>query len=278
MTTINPRAVPIVSTDNSAIVHVDGCMGFCPLALSMAMDSLSGSARQHGIAAAAIHNVYNIAALWPEVEELAQRGLVAFAFTTANAYLAPAGGTQPLFGTNPMAFAWPRHDRPPLVFDQASAACARGEIELHLRDGKPIPDSWAIDKDGNSTTDPEAALAGAQLPFGDHKGSSLALMIELLAGALIGDLFSYESSEHDTLNIGAPLGGEFLIAVEPAHCVIDRNRLNQQRRAEVLFEKILQQEGTRLPSSRRFSARQRTLEQGVSIPIKLHEQIIDYAG
>lgn len=274
---VDAHAVPVIKKDDSAIVHVDGGRGFCPLALAMGIEHLSTTAKQHGIAAMAIHNVYNIAALWPEVEELAQRGLVAFAFTAANAFVAPAGGTQPLFGTNPMAFAWPRDNQPPLVFDQASSTSARGEIQLHLRDGKRIPEGWAIDKEGNSTTDPEEALAGAQLPFGGHKGSSIALMIELLAGALIGDLFSYESSKHDKSNIGAPFGGEFLIAIEPTRCVVDRDRQNQQRRAEMLFEKILEQEGTRLPSGRRFSARLRTAEQGVTVQSDLHNKILAYA-
>jgi len=101
---------------------------------------------------------------------------VAFAFTASNACVAPAGGIQPVFGTNPMAFGFPRSSGPPLVFDQATSASARGEIQLHKREGKPLPEGWAIDADGQPTTDPEAALAGAQLPFGGYKGSSLSLM------------------------------------------------------------------------------------------------------
>ena len=121
-------------------------------------------------------------ALWPETERLAERGLVAFAFTAALQYVAPAGGIKPVYGTNPMAFAWPRAGRPPLVFDQASSASARGEIQIHLRDGKPIPEGWAIGPDGEPTTDPATGLAGAQLPFGGYKGAAIALMVELLAG------------------------------------------------------------------------------------------------
>jgi len=191
--------------------------------------------------------------------------------------IAPHGGTQPVFGTNPMAFAWPRKNQPPLVFDQASSASARGEIQLHAREGKSLPDGWAIDQDGAPTNDPAAALQGAQLPFGAHKGSSIALMIELLAGALIGDLFSYESSERDDLNVGAPFGGEFLIAINPAQTLPDGNTEAAQLRAEVLFAKILEQEGTRLPSMRRFEARKRSMADGVKVPVDLHDEIVDYA-
>lgn len=272
----DPTAIPTLSVTESSVVHVDAKAGFCPVALQLGLGPLEQKAKQVGIAALAIHNVYNIAALWPEVEALAERGLVAFAFTGANAYVAPHGGTKPVFGTNPMAFSWPRSNQPPLVFDQASSVCARGEIQLHKIDGKDIPTGWAIDQHGQPTTDPEAALLGAQLPFGAHKGSSIALMIELLAGALIGDLFSYESSVKDTLNVGAPFGGEFLIAIDPAHTLVDGNTEAAQARAELLFEKILEQEGTRLPSQRRFKARKRTLKEGVTISSELHQQIVDY--
>ncbi len=271
-------AVPTLTVSDSSVVRVDGARGFCPLALSIGLDPLTEKANERGIAALAINNTYNIAALWPEVEALAERGLVAFAFTASNAFVAPAGGTQPLYGTNPMAFAWPRRDQPPMVFDQASSASARGEIQLHLRDGKPIPVGWAIDREGQPTTDPAAALDGAQLTFGGYKGAALALMVELLAGALIGDLFSYESTEHDTLGTGAPFGGEFLMALSPAHFQQGGSATHAFDRAELLFAKILEQDGTRLPSSRRFSARAETLSQGVIVNETLFNSINDYIG
>ena len=99
----------------------------------------------------------------------------------ATSYVAPArrpGGTKPLYGADPTSFAWPRGGgRPPLVFDQASSASARGEIMIHQRDGEPIPERRGSDTDGNPTTDPAAALAGAQLPFGGCKGASIEYTI-----------------------------------------------------------------------------------------------------
>jgi len=259
--TANPQAVPKLSVTDSSVVHVDAQCGFCPHALSVALPALVEKARAHGIAALAVHNTYNIAALWPEVEMLAEDGLVGFAFTTSNAYVAPAGGTAALYGTNPMAFSFPRDDAPPLVFDQASSAIARGEIQLHLRAGKPLPEGWAIDADGHPTTDPQTALEGAQLPFGGHKGAALALMVELLAGALIGENLSVESSEHDSFGVGAPFGGELLLALDPAHF----GPANFRDRAEQLFEGILAQPGTRLPSQRRYDTRQLHTRHGVNV-------------
>jgi LDH2 family malate/lactate/ureidoglycolate dehydrogenase len=274
---VDPTAVPVVSELASAVAHVDGCFGFAPLALEMGAAPLVEKARAQGIAALCLNNIYHIAALWPELERVAEQGLAAFAFTAALPYMAPAGGTHPLYGTNPMAFAWPRKDHPPLVFDQASSVTARGEIQIHLRDGKPIPEGWAIGPDGDPTTDPETARRGAQLPFGGHKGAAIALMVELLAGALVGDLFSYEAAAKDT-GTGAPLGGEFLIAIDPGRCVRDGDSEKQLAHAERLFQKIGEQEGTRLPSDRRYAARERTPKEGVRIPRSLHQTLVAYTG
>ncbi len=267
------KAEPVLSADDSAVVHVDGGHGFCPLALETGLPALADAARRHGIAALAIRRAYNIAALWPEVERLAAEGLVAFAFTASNAYVAPAGGRRPVYGTNPMAFGFPREGRPPLVFDQASSASARGEIQLHRRAGKPLPDGWAIDAQGHPTNDPDAALAGAQLPFGGHKGAALALMVELLAGALIGENLSVDSAAHDVAKTGAPFGGEFLIAIDPVRCAPPGRAAGHGAIAERLFALVLEQEGTRLPSDRRYAARARSATDGVGVNAELVERL-----
>jgi delta1-piperideine-2-carboxylate reductase len=270
---VTPDAVPELRELAPAVVQVDGRNGFAPLALQIGRAPLVERAHRYGVAALAVTQIYHFAALWPEVEVLAVQGLVAFAFTAAMSYVAPAGGSKPLYGTNPMAFAWPRAEHPPLVFDQASSASARGEIQLHLRDGTPIPAGWAIDGEGHPTTDPAAALAGAQLPFGGYKGAAIALMIELLAGALIGEVFSFEASARDNHDGGPPVGGEFMIAIDPTRCVAHGDRQRQLAHAEQLFANVLAQEGTRLPSDRRYAARQRTATEGVTIPRALYEEL-----
>jgi LDH2 family malate/lactate/ureidoglycolate dehydrogenase len=177
-----------------------------------------------------------------------------------------------------MAFAWPRPGRPPLVFDQSSSASSRGRIQLRLRDGKPIPEGWAIDEEGRPTTDPAAGLAGAQLPFGGYKGSNIAMMIELLAGCLAGGLFSYEVTERTEDPDLPTMGGEFMIAIDPgiASGAGDRNRVAVH--AEGLFARILEQDGARLPSDRRHEARARTQREGIAIPGSLHETLLALRG
>jgi delta1-piperideine-2-carboxylate reductase len=266
-------AVPEIRDLAPGVIQVDGKHGFSPLALEVGRAPLIERARSQGIAALAVTNAHHFAALWPEVEPLAEQGLAAFAFVDSFSYVAPAGGTKPLYGTNPMAFAWPRENHPPLVFDQATSVSARGEIQIHLRDGKPIPEGWAIGPDGQPTTDPEAALAGAQLPFGGYKGAALALMVELLAGALVGEVFSFEATARDNQDGGPPEGGELVIAIDPARCVEQGKQAGQLAHAEALFARVLEQEGARLPSERRYKARLRTPTEGISIPGSLYETL-----
>jgi delta1-piperideine-2-carboxylate reductase len=268
----NGKAQPRVEQLAPAVIRVDGDGGFAPLGQAIAHQPLVDCARQNGIASLALVNMFHIAAMWPEVEKLAMDGLCAFAFTASYPYVAPAGGIKPLYGTNPMGFAWPRKDKPPLVFDQASSSMARGEIEICARDGLLVPDTAGIGPNGEPSTDPNVILQGAQLGFGGYKGASLALMVELLAGAMIGEFLSIESLQDDDGKGGPPKGGELMIAMDPArHGDPDRFLLH----GETLFEAILAQEGTRLPGSRRFENRSKTVETGINIPSSLHQSIIE---
>lgn len=266
-------AEPTISDLAPGVIRIDAKRGFSPLALERGYAPLIERAKSQGVAVLAINNALSVSALWPETERLAEEGLCSFAFVSAAPYVAPAGGTKPLFGTNPMAFSWPRPGKYPLVFDQAASASARGEIQIRLRDGKPLEEGWAVGPDGKPTTDPREALAGAQLPFGGVKGSSIALMVELLAGPLVGDKLSFESGEDDKAGTGAPCGGELIIAIDPARCVEGGDRAAQLAHGELLFNAILEQEGTRLPSDRRYQARERTAEDGVMVPRSLYDNL-----
>ncbi len=266
----NGKARPRVEQLAPAVIRVDGDNGFAPLAQQVGHQPLVDCTRKSGIAALSITGMFHIAAMWPEVEKLAMDGLCAFAFTPSYPYVAPAGGIKPLFGTNPMGFAWPRKDAPPLVFDQASSSMARGEIQIAARDGHRIPETAGIGPAGEVTTDPEVVLAGAQLGFGGYKGASLAMMVELIAGPLIGEFLSFEAAEDDAGNGGPPKGGELVLALDPARFGDPQGFLAH---GEKLFEAILAQDGTRLPGARRFVNRENTPNTGIEIPKSLHETI-----
>ena len=276
-----PDAVPLVSEPARALVKVDGGGGFAQLPFQRGLPLLVEKARAFGIAAMAITNCVHFAALWPEVEALAEQGLVGLAVTANHAWVAPEGGTKPLFGTNPIAFAWPRRDaaggwREPFVFDFATSAVARGEIELHRRAGKPVPAHWGVDADGQPTTDAAAVLEGAMRTFGGHKGSALALMVELLAGPLIGDLTSAESIALDDGRKGSPIGGVLIVAIDPAGFLGEALDVHLAK-AEGIFAAI-EGQGARLSGSRRHAARRRSLVEGVTIPQPLYDDIMALEG
>jgi delta1-piperideine-2-carboxylate reductase len=269
-------ADPIVHDIMPALLRVDAQGGFAQLAFERGLPLLVDKARASGIAALGINNCVHFAALWPEIEAITDQGLIAFACTPSHAWVAPAGGTRPLFGTNPIAFGWPRPDGPPFVFDFATSAVARGEIELHRRAGKQIPTGWGIDASGQPTNDPQAALNGAMLTFGGHKGSALAAMVELLAGPLIGDLTSVESLALDDGAGSSPIGGEFILAIDPAG-FLGSEAAQHVARAEALFDGITGQ-GARLPSQRRYEARARSLTDGVQLPRQLYDDLHKLLG
>jgi len=268
---VDPNAVPEVVDHAPALVRVNARYGFSPLAFERGKPLLVEKARGMGLAAMAINNCFHFSALWPEVEAISEDGLVALAMTPSHSWVAPAGGTKPVFGTNPFAFAWPRPNGLPFVFDFATSAVARGEIELHRRAGKPIPTGWAIDRDGNPTTDPAAAMAGAMLTFGGHKGSALSAMIELMAGPLIGDMTSAESMAFDEGVGAAPCHGELILAFDPK-VFLGEDAAQHVARAEKMFEAIVGQ-GARLPSQRRYEARERSHANGVRIPKALYDDL-----
>ena len=152
-------------------------------------------------------------------------------------------------------------DNNPIGFDFATSVAARGEVELHRIAGTPLPEGWAVDADGAPTRDAAAALQGAMLPFGGHKGSAISMMIELLAGVMIGDLTSPEALAFIGTTTVAPRHGELILAFCPDRFAAARGGLDQTR-AEALFDAVLGQ-GARLPSQRRYAARAVSEMQGI---------------
>ena len=274
----NGKASPTLHDRSAGVVQVDAHRGFAAAATVAGRPLLAAKARSQGVAAMSIANAYQSGVLWYDIDALVGEGLVAFAFVNSRSFVAAAGGVNKVYGTNPMAFGWPRPGKAPMIFDQSSSIAARGEIQIRERDGTRIPEGWAIDAHGRPTTDPGAALAGAQLPFGGYKGAAIAMMVELLAVGLTGSKFGFESARDDDSDGGPSEGGELIMAMDPAHFGGSRDGSFDFRHAETLFEKILEEEGTRLPSDRRYAMRRHTRENGVSVPEWLYEDVMRYCA
>lgn len=258
---VSPDAVPQLVDQGKSVIEVDAGGGFSNPAFYAAKDALVDRTRSTGLAALVIRDCLHFSALWHDVEALAQHGLASLSMCPSYAFVAPAGGTQPLLGTNPFAFGWPRKGDDPYVFDIATSVAARGEIELHRRAGTPIPEGWAMDRDGNPTTDPEAALDGAMLTFGGHKGSAISTMIELLSGAMLGEFMSKEALDFMGGTDLLPRHGALVLAMDP-QVFAARSGRDPIAQGEMLLSAIAGQ-GARLPSQRRFQARARSLRDGI---------------
>ena len=274
---MNGKAVPEVTDKSPGLVAVDSKNGFSPPAIMAGKPLAIEKAKSQGIAALGLRNNGNLNALWWEAEHFGDAGLICLTMSTSQSFVAPWGGNKALFGTDPIAFACPRAGKPPMVFDYATSASARGEIQVAAREGHSIPKGWALDKDGNDTTDPAAALEGVQLPFGGHKGNAIMIMVELLSAGLTGGNFCFEAQEqvdafggHDA---GPSNAGQIFILIDPKgfhETFLDR--------VEALFGKILAQEGTRIPGDRRYANRARSATDGIECQAALHQQILDMRG
>jgi len=262
---INGKARPEIKKISQSVIKVLGNNCLAPIVLSIAIPELIKATKENGIAVLAINNSHHMAAMWPETEMIAEQGLVAFACTSYKPAVAPAGATKPLFGTNPISFAWPRNGKTPVVYDMATASMAMGEVQVAKREGHKVPLGTGLTSDGKATTDPgEIADGGVLLPFGGYKGSCIAMMVELLAGALVGDNFSYETAEKDNNDGGPPSGGEFILAISPEK--LSGNDWNKH--SNEFFDKMKSMDGARLPGERRHKNR---LDKG---PRNINEELV----
>jgi len=251
---VSGDAIPEIRQTADAIVSIDAGFGFAYPAIETAITELKKLAPVKGIAAASLFHSHHAGQLCQHVEALADAGLVALMFANTPHAIAPWGGDKSVFGTNPIAFAAPRQDKPSLVIDLSLSKVARGKVMKAAQRGEPIPDDWALDAEGNPTTDPVAALGGTMLPMGEAKGSALALMVEILAAVLTGANLSAEASSFFDAK-GAPPGvGQLIIAISPEAF----GHTNFTDRLEQLLAMIEEQQGTRLPGSKRVAQRSLT--------------------
>ena len=200
-----------------------------------AFDSLCERARTFGIALFAQNGSYTTGELGYYPRRLAEAGLVAFAATSGPALMTVAGAKTPVYCTNPIAFAAPLDEGPPLLIDQASSATAFVQLRHYAERGEPLPPGWAVDAAGEPTTDPQAALRGALLAFGGARGANIALMVEVMAAGLAGANWALDAPSF-TSGDRSPGAGLLVIAITPALLAPDfpqRLRLQLDRLAKL---------------------------------------------
>jgi len=199
-----------VVTEDAATAVLDGGNGLGPIGARCALDAAVRKAGEYGVGMAALRNTNNIGALGCVSSEAASKGFIAVVTTNGNPSVAPFGAADPFFGTNPVSIAVPVGKRDPIVLDMSSCIVARGKIRLASLGGQSIPEGWALDGEGNTTTDPKSALKGCLLPLGGAKGSGLAMMVDILSGMLSGSAYGRKLRSFHELDGPTGVGAAFI--------------------------------------------------------------------
>ena len=255
------KAKPRIVRKKGGACLVDAAGGLAFPACALAVKEAVKRARRYGVAFAGVTNSHHFGAAAYHLAPVAQAGLVGLAFTNSPSAINAWGGKKAFFGTNPIAAVFPRRGADPIVVDLSLTEVVRGKIMLHAKEGKPIPPGWAVDKDGNPTTDAKAALTGSLSAIGGVKGTALALTVEVLSVALTGAAFSFENDSYFEPG-NKPRIGHAILAVDPdALAGAD----SYFARLEVLVSRMLAEEGVRLPGARRQQAAARARAEGIEI-------------
>jgi (2R)-3-sulfolactate dehydrogenase (NADP+) len=263
-------AHPALVADRAAACLIDNADGLPYVSVEWAVAQVMQRARRNGIGLAGIRNSAHVGVLGIHLLPLAQAGLVGLAFTNSPAAIPAWGGKKPLFGTNPVAAAFPRAGKDPLVIDLALTTVVRGKIMMAMRKGERIPEGWALDRNGKPTTDPKEAIEhGSLFPIGGAKGAMLALMFELLCASLTGAAIGPEADSFFSEQGNKPRIGQVFLAIDPS-ALAGLDKFSE--RVETVVSTMLADPEVRLPGARRFAAR-RAAATGIDVPDDLLAQI-----
>jgi delta1-piperideine-2-carboxylate reductase len=258
---------------HASMCVIDADNGFAQVCLTLTRDRLMDMARATGVAILLARNSHHYAALWPDIEPFADQGFIALTCVNSKKRMAAWGGTRPVTGTNALAFACPRAGHPPMIWDQSSSVMSQGDVLLAANEGREVPPGVGCDADGAPTTSASRILdGGALLPFGGHKGASIAVMVELLAAALTGAPFGFED-ESPGATATTSKGGQFLLVVNPR-----RANLGFGERVNDLLEALVEAGTERLPGDRRYQHRSRALAEGIRITRAEHDSLLALAN
>ena len=264
------EAEPAMVVERAGACLIDNRDGLPYVSAQWAVEEAIQRARRNGIAFAGIRNSGHVGVLGIHVEAIAQAGMVGFGFTNSPAAIPPWGGKRPLFGTNPMAAAFPRPGKAPIIVDLALTTVVRGRIMMAMKRGERIPEGWALDRNGKPTTDPKEAIEhGSLFPIGGAKGAMLALAFELICAALTGAAIGPEADSFFSEEGNRPRIGQAFMAIDPGALA---GMKTYWERTEALVSAMLSDPEVRLPGARRFAAEE-SAKKGIEVPDDLLAQI-----
>lgn len=269
------NAQPRIQSQRAAAVLVDADNGFAFPACALAVQEAIARAKTCGIAIGVVCNSHHFGVAAHHLEAVATAGLVGLALGNSPAAMPAAGGKRAIFGTNPIAAVFPRAVARPVSIDLSLSEVARGKLMIAAKKGEPIPLGWALDTQGNPTTDPAKGLEGSMLPVGGTKGAMLALMVELLVTALTGSQFGAEADSFFVKEGNQPKLGQAFIVIDPGALAGADTYAN---RVEALLSAMLVDDGVRIPGYRRFDLAETARSRGIDVAEPTLEAVRALAG
>jgi (2R)-3-sulfolactate dehydrogenase (NADP+) len=267
---IDGRVEPTVTRPAPTMIASDAHGGAAHPGFDQALGLLLEAARNYGMALFSQKNSYTCGALGYFTGRLAEAGLMGLAATNGPALVVGSGGTKPVYCTNPLAFSAPSADGNHLTIDQASSATAFVNIRKAAKDGRAIPEGWALDSDGNPTTDAAKAVKGALLAFGGARGANIALMVEIMSAALTGANWSVDAPWFAD-GAQSPGTGMTVIAVRPDLLAPDFGE-----RLAAHLRRLSGEFGVHLPGAAKLASRRQAEAEGIAIPRDVHDRILNY--
>lgn len=264
------KAVATMTRAKGAAILIDAKDGLAFPACDLAIQEAIARAREYGIAIAGVTNSHHFGVAAYHLEAVAAQGMAGIAMGNSPAAMPMTGGKRALFGTNPIAAVFPRRHGAAISIDLSLSEVARGKIMVAAQKGESIPPGWALDKQGNPTTDAKAALEGMMLPAGGTKGAMLALMVELIVAALTGAQFGFEADSFFAAAGNRPQLGQAFIIINP-NALAGNDTYTE--RVETLLKAMLADEGVRLPGARRNALAEKAAQDGVEISDALLHQL-----
>ncbi len=269
---IVPAATMEWVREGTSTALLDAGKGFGYVAAHRAMSRAIEKASETGLAMVGVRNSNHFGIAGYHAFSAARKGLIGWAMTNAGAEMAPTGSAKAVLGTNPWGIAIPRRDHPPIILDMALTMSGKGMMRWLDREGREMPETWALTPDGRRTTIPAEAMAGALLPIGEYKGYGLSLWTDVLAGVMTGALFGTDVFQDDRhFDVGHQL-----VAIAPEAF---QSREGFERRLEELVAQVKSappidpDEPVMLPGEREQQRRRERLDSGIPVDLTTVENL-----
>jgi LDH2 family malate/lactate/ureidoglycolate dehydrogenase len=273
---INLKPKIKITNPDSSFISIDADNGLGQVIALKAIDLALKKAKDTGCCIVSTFNTNYLGMLSYYSLQIADNDMIGFITCSSPPAMAPTGGIEAKLGTNPFCFAIPTGKEYPIVLDMATSSVAKGKIRLALKKNEKIPEGWALDKEGLSTTDPKAALEGVLFPLGGYKGYGLGLMVDIFSGVLSGANFSTKITNPLYNMDTSPNLGNFIMVIDIGNSMPVgkfKRRINELIEGIKSSKKMSSISEIFIPGEIEFRTEMKRLEEGIPISNSNYESI-----